>query len=113
MYRVSTRPQRFETCIIKEGDMDVIRDDIGNFIRPPRIPSRVVLNNMTFTVFQNVHFDTVVFSTELDDLELTAYPEDESCFVATAVERSEKIKLCSLGTIMGISPKANRDEWVE
>jgi hypothetical protein len=31
MMRVSTRPQRFETCIIKEGDLEVIRDDLGNF----------------------------------------------------------------------------------
>lgn len=68
---------------------------------------------MTFTVFQNVAFDTVVFSTELDDLELAPYPEDESCFVAKANARDETITLCSLGTIMGISPKLNRDEWVE
>jgi hypothetical protein len=31
--------------------MDIVRDDIGNFVRPPRVPSRVVMNNMTFTVF--------------------------------------------------------------
>jgi len=49
--RVSHRPQRYETCVIKEGDLDVVRDDLTQFQRPPRVPTRVVLNNMTFTVF--------------------------------------------------------------
>lgn len=49
--KVSLRPQRYETCIIKEGDLDVVRDDLKQFQRPPRVPTRVVLNNMTFTVF--------------------------------------------------------------
>lgn len=51
MQRVSYRPQRFETCIIKEGDLDMVRDDLGNFERPVRVPVRVVLNNMTLSVF--------------------------------------------------------------
>jgi hypothetical protein len=51
MERVSYRPQRFETCIVKEGDLEIVRDDLGNFVRPIRIPARAVLNNMTFTVF--------------------------------------------------------------
>jgi hypothetical protein len=49
--KVSERPQRYETCIIKEGDMEIIRSDLTQFVRPPRVPARVVLNNMTLTVF--------------------------------------------------------------
>jgi len=26
--RISLRPQRYETCIIKEGDMEILRDDL-------------------------------------------------------------------------------------
>jgi len=26
--KVSDRPQRYETCIIKEGDLEVIREDL-------------------------------------------------------------------------------------
>lgn len=26
--KVSHRPQRYETCIIKEGDLDIVRDDL-------------------------------------------------------------------------------------
>lgn len=51
MMRVGVRPQRFETCIIKEGDLEIVRDDLGNFEHPPRVPCRAVLNNMTFTIF--------------------------------------------------------------
>jgi len=49
--RVSYRPSRYETCIIKEGDLEVVRDDLGNFERPIRVPARAVLNNMTLSVF--------------------------------------------------------------
>jgi len=31
--------------------MDIVREDLGNFFRPIRVPTRVVLNNMTLTVF--------------------------------------------------------------
>jgi hypothetical protein len=39
------RPMREERCIIKEGDLDVIRDDLADFHVKPRLPARVVLNN--------------------------------------------------------------------
>jgi hypothetical protein len=31
--------------------MEIVRDDLGNFERPVRVPARVVLNNMTISVF--------------------------------------------------------------
>jgi hypothetical protein len=31
--------------------MDIIREDMIKFKRPPRVPARVVMNNMTLTVF--------------------------------------------------------------
>lgn len=39
------RPMREERCIIKEGDLDLIRDDLVDFAVKPRLPARVVLNN--------------------------------------------------------------------
>jgi hypothetical protein len=50
-FRVSKRPQREEICVIKEGDMEMVRDDLPGFKRPPRTPVRVVLNNSTLTIF--------------------------------------------------------------
>lgn len=51
MMKISKRPTRYETCIVKEGDLDLVRDDLIQFKRKPRVPVRVVLNNMTLTVF--------------------------------------------------------------
>ena len=50
MQKLWTRPQRYEVCIIKEGDMDMLLDD-GDYAYPPRFPVRVILNNRTLSVF--------------------------------------------------------------
>jgi len=111
--RVSHRPQRYETCIIKEGDLDVVRDDLTQFQRPPRVPTRVVLNNMTFTVFQTDSYDDVLFSTSLESIGVQAYDQDENCFTAFDGRVGKSITLCSLETLTGISLKENRNEWVK
>ena len=39
------RPMREERCVVKEGDLDLVRDELTDFTVKPRVPSRVVLNN--------------------------------------------------------------------
>jgi hypothetical protein len=39
------RPMREERCVVKEGDLDLIRDELTDFTVKPRLPARVVLNN--------------------------------------------------------------------
>jgi len=56
--------------------MEIVREDIGNFKRPPRVASRVVLNNMTFSVFADTNFDTILFSSELKSLVIKSYDDD-------------------------------------
>jgi len=51
--RISNRMKRYERCIIKEGDLDLMREDLKIGGRVPRVPSRVVMNNRTLTVFEN------------------------------------------------------------
>jgi hypothetical protein len=64
-FRVSDRPQRDEICVIKEGDMELVRDDLPGFARPPRTPVRVVLNNSTISIFSTDNYADVLFSTSL------------------------------------------------
>lgn len=113
MQRVSYRPQRFETCLIKEGDLEMVRDDIGNFERPIRVPTRVVLNNMTVTVFQTTKFDSILFSVALADTALTKFGDDTACFRLVNQADGKSVALCSLPTIMGDSMENNRNEWVK
>lgn len=37
--------------MIKEADMELVRDDLPGFKTPPRTPVRVVLNNSTLSIF--------------------------------------------------------------
>jgi hypothetical protein len=50
MKQISNRPQRYEECVIREGDICVLRDDLTQFPTPPRLPARAVLNLDTFSV---------------------------------------------------------------
>ena len=50
MQKLWSRPQRYEVCIIKEGDMDMLFSD-EEYAFPPRFPVRVILNNRTLSIF--------------------------------------------------------------
>lgn len=50
MKQISNRPQRYEECVVREGDICVLRDDLSGFPLPPRLPARSVLNLDTFSV---------------------------------------------------------------
>lgn len=111
--RVSKRPQRYETCILKEGDLEIVREDLDQFQRPPRVPARVVLNNQTISVFQTANYDTILFSCELPNVELSKFGEETSCFQITNALSGVHVALCSMGTIMGITMEQLRNEWVK
>lgn len=53
--------------------MELVRDDLVQFQRKPRIPVRVVLNSMTLTVFQSDHYETAVFSVNLEALRISEF----------------------------------------
>ncbi len=57
--KFSNRPWRYERCVVMEEDLDVERTDLKAFKTPPRIPHRIVMNNQTFTVFENFDYQTV------------------------------------------------------
>jgi hypothetical protein len=46
------------------------------FEKKPRIPARAVLNNRTFTVFENDHYDSVLFSVSLSKLKIEDLADD-------------------------------------
>lgn len=78
--KASSRPQREEPCIIKEGDLELIRNDLPGFKKPPRTAARVVLNNSTFSIFQTDNFADIMFSCTLKELKLEKDPDDFNCF---------------------------------
>lgn len=50
MQQLSSRPLRYEICVVKEGDLDLGIEDQG-FAMMPKFPVRVILNNKTLSIF--------------------------------------------------------------
>lgn len=61
---------REERCIVKEGDLDLVRDDLQAFEVKPRLPARVVLNNQTLTIFETGNPKDTIFSIKLSNLKV-------------------------------------------
>lgn len=68
MKQISKRPQRYEECVLREGDICVLRDDLTQFPTPPRLPARGVLNLDTFSVYENSNFDSINLAFNLKDM---------------------------------------------
>jgi len=49
----------------------------------------------------------------LEDVEIEEYDPDPNCFTVNDESSDNKVTLCSLLTMTGISLKANRDNWVD
>jgi len=103
---VSLRPRVFRRCLIKEEDMNIIREDLGNLRIKPRIPSRVILNNRTITIFESGSYQSILKSFYIKELiYYKEWEEDESCLklqdhskyaiiclMCSAEKRQEEIK---------------------
>lgn len=70
----SKRPNRYSKCIIKEGDayrieIDPKTESLG------RIPSKILMNNRTFSIFEDDSYTKLVFSFQLDETNFERDPE--------------------------------------
>ena len=114
--QLTTRKQRFTACVIKEGDLEWMREDMQmpEGIKKPRFPVRVVLNNMTLSVFTANHFDTITFGVNLLAIKtIENHPEDEkACFVITS-DDNKRIVLCSMLSDTSDTPENIKKEWVK
>ncbi len=96
---MSGRKQRYEAGVIKEGDLEILLEDFKDMKRPPRLPTRVVLNNRTISIFQADHYESIYMSFELSNLDqIQLNPIDpESCFILKDKrDPSKKITLCAM-----------------
>ena len=52
---ISKRKNRYDKCYLKESDALMVKDDEStrSFAIKPKIPVRVVLNDKTFTIYQD------------------------------------------------------------
>jgi len=114
MQQLSSRPLRYEICVVREGDLDLGITDQG-FAAMPKYPVRVILNNKTISIFSTPSYDNVYKSWELNYLNILASPEDKrSCFVLSDLrDSSKKATLCIMPTALkaGQSIEKAKEEW--
>lgn len=96
MKRISNRPQRYEECVIREGDINMLREDMTQFSEMPRLPVRAVLNMKTFTLFESDKFDSVIAGFNLEDSYIRDYPKDpKNCFIISSkTHKRDRAVLC-------------------
>ena len=104
--RVSQRPQREEPCVIKEGDLELIRDDLPGFKKPPRTPVRVILNNSTLSLFQTDNFADIMFSVTLKELQLMKQDDDVNCIRVFNKRNNQSKGICA----MALSKESQSDQ---
>lgn len=111
---VSLRPQKYIKCEIKEEDLDIIRYDIGNLRIPPRIPSRVIMNNQTLTIFEAGTLDSIVSSYKLNEIKyLEIYAEDRKC-LKIGTNKNKFSVMCVMCTdTSSVDPEKRIKNWIE
>jgi len=100
----SSRPQRYQKCIIKEGDLlysiwvgDKEVDENGK-TKPQKvtIPVRAVMNNKTFAVYGGEDYSTLKESFSMESSTFVASKESETCFIIR--NNVKKAQFCFFGS---------------
>jgi hypothetical protein len=96
----SSTPTRYHKCIIKEGDLILLKSDnearFSGKQKLTQIPVRAILNNRTISFYENAEdFSTHYTSFNLKSSDFSRSKRDRSCFVLSEGKRLSE--LCPLG----------------
>lgn len=76
--------------------MELVRDDLKGFSKPPRTPARVVLNNSTLSVFLSDNFGDIQYSLTLHDLDYKQDEKDVNCIKVSNKKDNSFRRLCAM-----------------
>jgi hypothetical protein len=109
----SSRPQRYQKCIIKEGDLlysiwvgDKVDDNGKTKPMKVTIPVRAVMNNKTFSVYGGDDYSTLKESFNMESSTFVASKESETCFIIR--NNVKKAQFCFFGSERTIE---HYNEW--
>ena len=109
----SSRPQRYQKCIIKEGDLlysiwvgDKIDENGKSKPQKVTIPVRAVMNNKTFSVFGGDDYSTLKEAFNMESTTFVASKESETCFILR--NNIKKAQFCFFGSESTIE---HYNEW--
>jgi len=107
MMSLSKRPNRYDKCVIKEGDALMVKNDESTayFSVLPKIPVRIVLNDKTFSIFQDDQLKNLLTSFVLKYTTFSRVNEDPRCFIVSQAG-VKKTQVCELTS-------SNRGDWIE
>jgi hypothetical protein len=98
----SNRPQRYTKCVVKESDLmlktsnnDEAKTAVGATEKMPdvQIPTRVVMNNKTLSIFKGVEYEDLIISFNMQSCEFNRSQfSNQGCF--TLKEGIKKAILC-------------------
>jgi hypothetical protein len=89
------RPQRYDKCVIKESDL-LIKNTFGEtsgYQDSTYIPSRVVMNNRTLTVYKSAEASSRLISLDITDTNFYQSESNKKCFILRETTNKE-IELC-------------------
>jgi hypothetical protein len=105
----STRPQRYTKCVIKESDLMMtqkmntedgnnhnIEATTGAELQKLQIPTRVVMNNRTVTIFAGENYNTLAVVFNLAETFFKRNLKRPSCFFLTEAP-NKQVELCPFG----------------
>jgi hypothetical protein len=102
----SNRPQRYSKCIIKENDAFIMTKVVGAS-KMVRKPMRIMMNNMTISIFNDDHYQELFYSFDLQKSKLIIAKE-HCCF--RLQDNWQTSKICGYNEYCG--PK-HANTWVD
>ena len=80
---ISSRPQRYDKCHLKEGDALMIKKDesVKDFANFPMVPVRVVMNDKTFTAYQDDNLQNKISTYLLEESAFIRVKDKKTCFI--------------------------------
>jgi hypothetical protein len=96
MLPISSRPLRYDKCHIKEGDtlFTAHKPGVGIENNPEKLPSRVVMNEKTISVYTNENLETLLATFVLEKTVFKVSSRDNKCFILDSeIAKGEFCKL--------------------
>lgn len=83
MMAISARPQRYDKCHLKESDALMIKkdDSVKEFTNYPMVPVRIVMNDKTFTAYQDDNLQNKISTYLLKESSFARIKDKKTCFI--------------------------------
>ena len=93
----TSRPQRYVRCSVKE--QDVLYKTYDHDLREIKIPSRIVMNNRTITLYSDERYHKHVFTFNLPQVSIYNSVKDTCCFFLRSL--NQQFEICGFQTECG------------